>query len=39
MANRLPVGAVVVLGMGHDLEPYLFGDMTVRVVRVEALPD
>jgi hypothetical protein len=38
MAKRLPPGAVVVLGLEHDLEPYLFGDMTVRVVRVEALP-
>jgi hypothetical protein len=31
MANRLPPGAVIVLGMGHDLSPYLFGD-TVEVI-------
>lgn len=38
MANRLSPGAVVVLGAGHDLSPYLFGDMSARVIRVEALP-
>jgi len=38
LANRLPAGAVIVLGFRHNLKPYLQDDRTVEVIRVEALP-
>jgi hypothetical protein len=38
MANRLPRRAVIVLGVGHDLFPWLPGEVDYLVERMEALP-
>lgn len=39
MAKRLPSRAVIVLGVGHDLRPWLPPEWEYEVVKVEAIPD